>query len=151
MEPEERIGFAAQNGMPIQVLLELESIAGRMGLELQGGSCKPALLQAQSAMGGGDEGGADMAGLGFGGEGGMGEHDDGEGGAGFGGGEGGAGGGGPVSALDVLSAAKDKALALGAYAAFFLAIPAFLAIIAKRRGLSTGDLARSILRLPFSD
>jgi hypothetical protein len=133
MEPEQRVGFAAQNGMPIQVLLELESIAGRMGLDLAGGSCKPLLLQAQSAMGGGDEGGMDFGGM-------EGEDDGAMGGA-----------GGSVSALDVLSLAREKALGYAGGLAFFLAVPLFLVIIAKRRDLSAGDLVRGIFRLPFSD
>ncbi len=122
MPPRQRLAFAAQNGMPPQVLMQMEAIAQSMGIPLEGGSLNDA---------GGDE------------------DDDGEGGAGGEDGDGGDEAAPVFSLADVAAEAYDKVLRWGAPLAFYAAVPAVLFVITSRRGMSWRDLAATVLRLPF--
>lgn len=128
MEPGPRAQFAAAVGLPAAALSRIEELAEGMGIELMGGR---STLESV-------------------GEGAEGDEDDGGGGGGAGA-DADDGDDARPNLAQVLEAARAKFWSLAGGALFFGAVPIVLYIMRKRRGLSWGELASTIVRLPFSD
>jgi hypothetical protein len=111
MPPEQRVAFAAQNGMPAEVLAQIEAVAEeQLGMELVGGRSS-----AGGEGEGGEEDGAPQA----------------------------------FNLVDVAGAAYAKMLSYGATFAFYGALPAMLALIALRHGMSASELWAGMTKMPF--